>query len=123
MSEVKHEYLEFSRPPYAVDPLDEKLVKQARLGGVACRLLLEPSSLDAEHRQRLNDYGAAGVEVRVTDSLPMKLAVFDGRHGMVALLDPVITRPTWTAVVFHHEGMGQAMKGLFEDYWRRGRQM
>ena len=25
------EYLEFSRPPYAVDPLDEKLVKQARL--------------------------------------------------------------------------------------------
>ena len=123
LSEVKHEYLEFSRPPYAVDPLDEKLVKQARLGGVACRLLLEPSSLDAEHRQRLNDYGAAGVEVRVTDSLPMKLAVFDGRHGMVALLDPVITRPTWTAVVFHHEGMGQAMKGLFEDHWRRGRQM
>ena len=39
------------------------------------------------------------------------------------LLDPVITRPTWTAVVFHHEGMGQAMKGLFEDYWRRGRAM
>lgn len=121
LSEVKREYIEFSRPPYAVDPLDEKLVKQARLGGVACRLLLEPSSLDAEHRHRLNEYGAAGVEVRVTDSLPMKLAVFDDRHGMVALLDPVITRPTWTAVVFHHEGMGQAMKGLFEDYWRRGR--
>jgi hypothetical protein len=53
----------------------------------------------------------------------MKLAVFDGEHGMIALLDPVITRPTWTAVVFHHEGMGQAMKGLFEDYWRRGRNM
>ena len=87
LSEVKHEYLEFSRPPYAVDPLDEKLVKQARLGGVACRLLLEPSSLDAEHRQRLNDYGAAGVEVRVTDSLPMKLAVFDGRHGRVEAFD------------------------------------
>jgi sugar-specific transcriptional regulator TrmB len=29
LAEVKHEYLEFSRPPYAVDPLDEKLVKQA----------------------------------------------------------------------------------------------
>jgi hypothetical protein len=106
-----------------VDPLDEKLVKQARLGGVACRLLLEPQSVDMEHRQRLSDYGAAGVEVRVADSLPMKLAVFDGEHGMIALLDPVITRPTWTAVVFHHEGMGQAMKGLFEDYWRRGRNM
>ena len=51
----------------------------------------------------------------------MKLAVFDGQRGMIALLDPVITRPTWTAVVFHHEGMGEAMKGLFEDHWRRGR--
>lgn len=123
LSEVKVEYLEFSRPPYAVDPLEEKLVKQARLGGVACRLLLEQATVDTEHRQRLGDYGAAGVDVRVTDSLPMKLAVFDGQRGMIALLDPVITRPTWTAVVFHHEGMGQAMKGLFEDYWRRGRAM
>ena len=26
----QNEYLEFSRPPYAVDPLDEQLVKQAR---------------------------------------------------------------------------------------------
>jgi hypothetical protein len=35
LMEVKQEYLEFSRPPYAVDPLDEKLVKQAGLSGVA----------------------------------------------------------------------------------------
>src|SRR6516164_3397476 len=123
LAEVKAEYLEFSRPPYAVDPLDEKLVKQAGSNGVACRLLLEAASLDDEHRQRLTEYMAAGVAVRIANSLPMKLAVFDGRHGMIALLDPVITRPTWTAVVFDHEGMGEAMKGLFEDHWRRGRQM
>src|SRR5438128_2149685 len=107
LSEVKEEYLEFSRPPYAVDPLDEKLVKQAGSGGVTCRLLLQASSLDDDHRQRLTEYVASGVQVRIADSLPMKLAVFDGEHGMVALLDPVITRPTWTAVVFHHEGMGE----------------
>ena len=41
LSEVRSEYVEFSRPPYAVDPLDEKLVKHARLSGVTCRLLLE----------------------------------------------------------------------------------
>jgi HTH-type transcriptional regulator, sugar sensing transcriptional regulator len=123
LSEVKSEYLEFSRPPYAVDPLDEKLVKQAGSSGVACRLLLEAASLDEEHRQRLTEYMAAGVEVRIADSLPMKLAVFDSEHGMIALLDPVITRPTWTAVVFHHAGMGAAMKGLFEEHWRHGRSL
>src|SRR3984885_15105479 len=50
LSEVKSEYVEFSRPPYAVDPLDEKLVKQAAANGVACRLLLEAASLDESHR-------------------------------------------------------------------------
>ena len=121
--EVKQEYLEFSRPPYAVDPLDEKLVKQAAANGVACRLLLESSSLDESHRQRLAEYIASGVQVRLADSLPMKLALFDGEHGMIALLDPVITRPAWTAVVFHHEGMGEAMKALFDERWQRGRNL
>ncbi len=120
LGEVKREYLEFSRPPYAVDPLDEKMVKQAAGNGVVCKILLESSALDDEHRQRLNEYVTAGVEVRIAESLPMKLALFDGQSGMIALLDPVITRPMWTAVVFQHEGMGEAMKGLFEERWRRG---
>ena len=119
LSDVRAEYLEFSRPPYAVDPLDEQLVKQARQRGVTCRLLIESGTLDDAHRQRLEDYAAAGVEIGQVQSLPMKLAVFDGQRGLVALLDPVITRPTWTAVVFEHGGMGEAMKGLFENYWRR----
>jgi HTH-type transcriptional regulator, sugar sensing transcriptional regulator len=119
LSDVRAEYLEFSRPPYAVDPLDEQLVKRARQRGVTCRLLIESGTLDDAHRQRLEDYAAAGVEIGQAASLPMKLAVFDGQCGLVALLDPVITRPTWTAVVFEHGGMGEAMKGLFENYWRR----
>lgn len=119
LSDVQREYLEFSRPPYAVDPLDEQLVKQARARGVNCRLLIESGSLDEAHRQRLSEYAAAGVEIGQTDSLPMKLAVFDGQRGLLALLDPVITRPTWTAVVFEHAAMGEAMKGLFENYWNR----
>src|SRR5271170_7600882 len=60
LAEVRWEYLEFSRPPYAVDPLDEKLVQQARASGGNCRLLLEAGSLDEEHRARLTDYEAAG---------------------------------------------------------------
>jgi len=82
LGEVEHDYLEFSRPPYAVDPLDEQLVKQARARGV-------------------------------------NLALFDQTRGMIALLDPVITKPSWTSVMFDHAGLGEAMKGLFEDYWRR----
>jgi hypothetical protein len=119
LAEVKAEYLEFSRPPYAVDPLDEMLVKQARLKGVSCRLLIETGTLDEHHRQRLVEYAAAGVEIRQAPSLPLKLALFDDRSGLIALLDPVISKPTWTSVVFDHPGLGEAMKHLFEDRWHR----
>jgi hypothetical protein len=49
----------------------------------------------------------------------MKLALLDSHQGLIALLDPVITKPAWTSVIFDHQGMAEAMKGLFEDYWRR----
>jgi predicted transcriptional regulator len=119
LAEVKGEYLEFSRPPYAVDPLDEKLVRQARGNGVSCRLLIETGTLDAKHREGLIEFAMAGVEIRQASSLPLKLACFDGRNGLIALLDPVISRPTWTSLVFDHAGLGEAMKHLFEDRWER----
>jgi sugar-specific transcriptional regulator TrmB len=118
LDNVEREYLEFSRPPYAVDPLDEQMVLQARERGVQCRILVEADSGD--HRPHLlEEAGATGVEIRRLPALPLKLALFDGTQGMVSLLDPVTTRPAWTAVVFDHAGFGEAMKGLFEEYWRR----
>lgn len=119
ISNAEFEYLEFSRPPYAVDPLEEKLVRDARQRGVACRLLLEPHNLDPADLARLAEYEQVGVEVRQSATLPMKLALFDGKRGMIALLDPSFARPTWTAILFEHPGMAEAMKGLFEDYWKR----
>ncbi|HZU26343.1 MAG TPA: helix-turn-helix domain-containing protein [Bryobacteraceae bacterium] len=119
LADVRSEYCEFSRPPYAVDPLDEHLVRQARERGVACRILIEAGTLDQTHGKRLEEYAAGGVEVRQISSLPMKLAVFDSMQGMIALLDPVITKPAWTAVIFEHSGLGEAMVGLFDNYWRR----
>src|SRR5258708_28928108 len=86
LSEVKSEYVEFSRPPYALDPLDEQLVKQARLSGVSCRLLIEGATLDERHRQSLHDFSIAGVDVRQAASPPVKLAGVDGRRGPVGLL-------------------------------------
>src|SRR5258706_2128171 len=119
IAEAKTEYLEFSRPPYAVDPLEAELVIRAGERGVNCRVLVEHGTLDPGHEKFLADYQTAGVEVRQIEKVPMKMALFDGRIGLIALLDPVITKPAWTSVVFEHEGMSEAMKGLFEDYWRR----
>lgn len=119
LGEAQSEYIEFSRPPYAVDPLEAEMVIRARERGVSCRVLVEQGTLDEQHRRFLDEYQAAGVEVRKIDKVPMKLAVFDRSHGLIALLDPVITKPAWTSVIFDHAGMAEAMRGLFEEYWRR----
>lgn len=117
LTEAQREYLEFSRPPYAVDPLDEQLVREARERGVVIKLLIEAGSTEEDHLRRLKDYQQAGVEVRQAASLPMKLAIFDQSFGLVALLDPVLTRPTWTAVVFEHQGFAEGMHALFDIHW------
>lgn len=123
LKEVKDEYIEFSKPPYAVDPLDERLVQQALQRGVKVRLLLEHTGLDATHRRKLAEYSRAGAEIREAPVLPMKLAVFDQAAGLVALLDPVLTRPTWTAVVFEHPAFAEAMYALFENHWKAARRL
>lgn len=119
LAAVEGEYLEFSRPPYAVDPLDEQLVKEAAGRGVSCRIIQEAGPEGSAHRQRIQEYCSLQIQVRYVESLPMKLAVFDGKQGMVSLLDPVKTRPAWTAVVFDHASFGEAMKGLFEQWWKK----
>ena len=120
IAEAKSEYLEFSRPPFAVDPIESvEAVKEACQRGVSCRLLADPSILDDTRLARLKDCAAAGVQVRQVTLVPLKLAVFDGRRGLIALLDPVITKPAWTSLVFDHPGLGEAMKGLFEEHWKR----
>ena len=78
-------------------------------------------ALDADHRRRLDEYARAGVEVRELPKLPMKLAVLDSSVGLIALLDPVLTKPTWTAVVFEHPGFAEAMHTLFTNHWRNAR--
>lgn len=113
------EYAEFSRPPFAVDPLSERLVTEAAARGIFCRLLLETGRSGPAPDARFEEHRAAGVQIRYIDRLPLKLALFDRRCGLLALLDPVATKPSWTAVVFEHEGFAEAMSGLFESYWDR----
>lgn len=120
LTAVSHHYIEFSRPPFAVDPLEEQLVKEAARRGVRARLLIESGQIDPAHRERLKEYRQEGVEIRALDRLPLKLALFDGHRGLVALLDPVLTRPAWTSLIFEHVGFAEAMAGLFESYWSRG---
>jgi HTH-type transcriptional regulator, sugar sensing transcriptional regulator len=119
LTTVSDGYAEFSRPPFVVDPLDERLVKDAAQRGIRSRILIEAGPIELEHQERLKEYTSCGIEIRFAERLPLKLALFDSKCGLVALLDPVLTKPAWTAVIFEHDGFAEAMSGLFETYWAR----
>jgi HTH-type transcriptional regulator, sugar sensing transcriptional regulator len=119
LADTRSEYLEFLRPPYAFDPLDDQQVLAAGQRGVACRVLIDTTTLDERRLRRLQALAASGVQVHQAAPLPLKMALFDGVRGLIALLDPVITKPVWTALQFDHAGLGEAMKGLFEQHWKR----
>lgn len=114
------EYLEFARPPYAVDPIDEPMVGQLLEKGILCRLLYELSDHQEEQKAQLKILCNVGAEIRLTPELPIKLAVFDNHRGMISLDDPVVGHMQITALVFEHRGLGDAMKSLFQDFWNRG---
>jgi hypothetical protein len=123
LAAAKRDYLEFLRPPYAADPFHENLMVDAARRGLRCRFLVEAPSLLDDQRRTLTAYQEAGVQVRLAQALPLKLALFDEAEGLIALLDPVISRPNWTSVVFTHAGMAEAMKGLFEQHWPQAEEL
>jgi len=121
LARSSQEYLEFSRRPYAVDPAMEPRLREALGRGAQCRLIFETRDLDASHRRMLRNLTKTGVAVRVADELPLKLALFDARFGMIALVDPVLTRPQLTALVFEHEALAGALRGMFLEHWERAK--
>jgi sugar-specific transcriptional regulator TrmB len=119
LARSKTEYLEFSRRPHAVDPVSEPRVKEAIERGADCRILIEARDVDTSHKKVFRAFAKSGAEVRVAEELPLKLALFDGRFGMISLVDPVVTRPQMTALVFEHDALAAALRQLFQDHWQR----
>jgi sugar-specific transcriptional regulator TrmB len=121
LARSEKEYLEFSRRPFAVDPVSEPRLRQALERGVQCRLLFESREVDVTHRKTLRALAKSGASVRVSEELPLKLALFDAHFGMIALVDPVLTRPQLTALVFEHQALASALRALFQDHWERAK--
>lgn len=118
--QTRNEYLEFARPPYAVDPGHEPMVRSLADRGTLCRLMFDANDVgDSDGKPKLQLLENAGAEVRLGRNIPIKLALFDGHSGMISLDDPVVSHQKITALVFEHRSLGSAMRTLFADLWNR----
>lgn len=120
LGQTETEYLEFARPPYGVDPGREPMVRSRADQGTICKLMFDSEVVNSRDQlQRLQLLQQAGADVRLGKNIPMKLALFDSRSGMISLNDPVVSHPQITALVFEHKNLASAMRSLFDDFWNR----
>lgn len=120
---AQSELLVFSRAPYS-DGADlvNPLVLEALQRGVATQVLYEaeqwhdPSA--ESFRAAMATYHDAGVEGRLVDELPLKLAVADRKVALLAMTDPVLPDIGFPTTLFvEHPGYASLQADAFEKQW------
>lgn len=111
LGEVRTEWLQCGSSRWMSPPEFAEALMAAAQRGAGCRVLMESVwGFDWGHDGPPNSNGQR-VEIRSMRGLPLNLVVSDGRLGLVSF--------DGGALWFEHEGLGAALKGLFEDFWRR----
>ncbi|MFI6819554.1 helix-turn-helix transcriptional regulator [Micromonospora sp. NPDC050187] len=115
---ARSEVRSFVTLPFIAVPPGTNAVESTAVGqGVRFRVVVDRVALAepgvvAETLESLRD----GVEVRVVESLPIKLILADAELGLVPLTATATGEPG--AVLLHRTGLLAAMDALFEIVWR-----
>lgn len=116
---ARSEIRTFVAAPFVAVPPGENAAETAAVDrGVAFRAILERSMLAAPGvLAEVVDSLHSGVQVRVVETLPMKLVLADGELGLVPLTLAPGGEPG--AVLLHRSGLLAALEALFETVWQR----
>lgn len=123
LAEVQEELLVFNRPPYSFprDQVNDAVLDALRRGVRARALYQEPQWNDPEaeaFRRAMARYHAAGVEGRLVDDLPIKLALADRKLALLAMTDPVLPEVGFpTTLLVEHPGFAALQAEAFERLW------
>lgn len=108
----------FNKPPYAMKP-DENPdeVESLALGTRhICVYEEEPGDRDA-FINKLRGFAAAGEELRIVPSLPLKMILIDDTHAIFTLYHRGIQGTNFTAMTIEHADLVMLLKRTFMLYW------
>jgi hypothetical protein len=89
--------------------------------GIRYRALYEHAAReDAELSEWMADLSAKGQEVRLAESLPVKMQAFDDEIALLSMQDPVGGPPSFTALAIRHRGTVALLNLAFERLWEQG---
>lgn len=129
LTEAESELLVFNRPPYSYPPdVVNPAVIAALERGVATRVLYQAEQWSdpgaAAFRKAMAVYHQAGVQARLVDELPIKLAVADRSVALLAMTDPVLPEVGFpTTLLVQHPGFACLQADAFEQRWAIGKDL
>ena len=126
---TKSEILSLIKPPFAsTSPELIKEQENTMLGamkrGVKVRGVHELPPDEAGREQMYKEinktYEPEYEEIRLSERLPLKVAIFDGLIAMVTMVYPILNELSLTGLVIDHADYSEGLKTMFEDYWDKG---
>jgi sugar-specific transcriptional regulator TrmB len=126
LGQTKEEILVFSKPPFTgprekLEEQDDRVCDILR-GGIRVRSVYEILTDEDDKRwlfEHIHRSVTAGEEARVTEELPMKMAIFDSRIVLFALADPVSKQISLTSQIVEHPALAKSLEILFETFWEQ----
>ncbi len=117
LGSAQNSILIFEKEPYAQDVRTLNSYEiAASLRGVEVRCIFEAGVRNLNHRIKV--LLEAGAQVRVAETLPMKLIVTDDHAAICALRDPITGQQSITSLRIEHPDFTRAMRLLFESIWQ-----
>jgi len=124
----KHEVLTFTKGPFIANnssKLQDQMDVQEdflKRGGKSRAVYELPDLIKYDWLwQSMKDMKGSGEEVRIVDSLPMKMLIFDSASVMFPLRKSIGEQNTIVSVWIEHTELASACKILFETFWDKGK--
>ena len=126
MQDAEKEALVLSKPPYSgvkqrLEEQAEGQVAPIRRGlDIKCIYEIPKEKKEIEWRYKIiRRVAKRGEKARVIKELPMKIAIFDERIVLIALVDPVSGETSFTTQIINHGDLAKGLKILFNTLWEQ----
>ncbi len=111
------EVLSFNKPPYAMSERNMEEVQGLKRGTRYRSIYQISEARNLIPRSVMEMYRDAGEEVRIAETLPMKMMIFDSRILMFVLEECLTSPESFSAVIVQRSSLICGLIELFETYW------
>ena len=97
---------------------NRRFLREPLAHGALYRAVYERAALEnADVREWITTFQAAGQQVRIADTVPVKMQAFDDDAVLLSMQDPVGGPPSFTALAIRHRGTVSLLNMAFEQLW------